>query len=135
MNDTDASRPSARYESARLSTRGRKAVLVALVAAVIALGVGVAYAYYNSFGGTDLTGEAIRYDTLDDSTMSADISLKRDDPGDAAVCIIRAREKGGTEVARREVYFPPTQFDDTIVSTRMHTSERGGIVDVYGCTY
>ena len=135
MNDTEAARPSARYESGRLSARARKAVLAALVVAVLIAGGAVAYAYYSTLGATDLQGQAIRYETIDDSTMGADISLSRDDPSRPAMCVVRARNKEGTEVARREVYFPPTGFDSTVVSTTMHTSLPGGVVDVYGCTY
>ncbi len=135
MNAIDGSRPSARYESGRLSPRGRRIVLIALVAAVIVVGGAVAFSYYNSLGGTDLKGQATRYEALDDSTMAAEVSLTRDDPSDPAMCVIRARNRDGTEVARREVYFPPTEFDDTVVTTTMRTTSRGGVVDVYGCTY
>src|SRR5699024_625731 len=93
------------------------------------------YSYYKSLGGTDLEGQATRYETLDDSTMAADVSLTRDDPSDPAMCVIRARDRDGEEVARREVYFPPPGFDDTVVTTTLHTASRGGVVDVYGCTY
>ncbi len=135
MNDTDAARPSARYESSRLTPRGRKTLLAVLVALVVVAGAGVAYAYYSTLGSTDLKGEAIRWDDVDESTMTAQISLTRDDPSEPAMCVIRGRDRDGVEVARREVYFPATQFDDTVVTTSMRTSSRGGVVDVYGCTY
>ncbi|QDQ97131.1 DUF4307 domain-containing protein [Tomitella fengzijianii] len=134
-NATGAAPGSARYETNRLSPKGRKAVLVILVAIVVLLGAGAAYSYYKSLGSTDLEGQAIRYEALDDTEMAADISLTRDDPSEAAMCVIRARDREGFEVARREVYFPPTGFDSTVVTTKLRTSSLGGVVDVYGCTY
>ncbi|WP_248499596.1 DUF4307 domain-containing protein [Tomitella gaofuii] len=134
-NATGGPAPSARYETGRLSPKGRKAVLIVLVIGVVLLGAGAAYSYYSSLGSTDLEGQAIRYEALDDTEMTADISLSRDDPSDPAMCVIRARNREGFEVARREVYFPPTQFDSTVVTTKLRTSSLGGVVDVYGCTY
>lgn len=124
-----------RYESSRLTAPARKAVLVALVVVVIAAGIGMAFWYYETLGGTDLKAQAVRYDTVDASTATADISLTRDDPHEPAVCVIRSRDTDGAEVGRREVYFPPSPYDDTVISTTIATSGRSGVIEVYGCSY
>lgn len=127
--------PYQRYESGRLSARARRIMLVVLVVVVIVAGIGIAFWYYRIFGGSDLKAQAVRYDTVDASTATADISLSRDDPRDPAVCVIRARDTQGAEVGRREVYFPPSPYDDTVISTTIATSGRSGLVEVYGCSY
>ncbi len=135
MNSQDASRTSARYEQSRLSPTSRKSILVVLVLIVIVAGAALTYGQYKVFGSTDLESNVTRYEATSDSVIEGDIALMRDDPSQPAVCVIRARNKDGSEVARREVYFPPTDTTETTVSTGMYTSSLPGIIDVYGCTY
>lgn len=135
MNSQDASRTSARYEQSRLSNTSRKSILVVLVMIVLAIGGAVTYAQYKVFGSTDLESNVTRYEAMSDSVIEGDIALTRDDPSQPAVCVVRARNRDGFEVARREVYFPPTSSSPTTVATGLYTSSLPGIIDVYGCTY
>ncbi|WP_024794474.1 DUF4307 domain-containing protein [Tomitella biformata] len=139
MNSQDASRTSARYEQSRLSPTTRKSILVVLVLIVLAVGGGVTYAQYKIFGSTDLESNVTRYEATSDTVIEGDISLNRDTPEEAAVCVIRARNRDGDEVARREVYFPPRDSSPTVVFTGMNTTMLNGlppgIIDVYGCSY
>lgn len=139
MNTQDASRTSARYEQSRLSPKSRKSILVVLVALVLAAGVGVTYAQYKTFGGTDLETNVTRYEAISDTVIEGDVSLTRDTPSEPAVCVIRARNRDGAEVARREVFFPPSDASPTTVFTGMNAIMLNGlppgIIDVYGCSY
>lgn len=135
MKSQDASRTSARYEQSRLSKTSRKSILVVLVTIVLAIGGFVTYAQYKVFGNTDLETNVTRYEAMSESVIEGDVALTRDDPSQPAVCVIRARNRDGFEVARREVYFPPTDSSPTTVSTGMYTSSLPGLIDVYGCSY
>ena len=139
MNTSDASRPSARYEQSRLSPAGRKSILVVLVLIVLAVGGALTYAQYKVFGSTDLESNVTRYEATGGNVIEGAVSLTRDNPGDAAVCVIRSRNRDGAEVARREVYFPPAEASPTVIATGMRTITPGGlppgIIDVYGCSY
>ena len=139
MNTPDASRTSARYEQSRLSPSSRKSILVVLVLIVLAAGAALTYAQYKVFGSTDLEANVDRYETTSDSVIEGDISLSRDNPSEPAVCVIRARNRDGAEVARREVYFPAATSSPTVVFTGMNTITPGGLpaglIDVYGCSY
>lgn len=139
MNTKDASRTTARYEQSKLSPKSRKAILAALVLVVLAIGAGVTYGQYKVFGSTDLESNVTRYEATDDHTIEGTIALSRDNPSEPAVCVIRSRNRDGAEVARREVYFPPSDSSPTDIHTGMHTIRLNnlppGIIDVYGCSY
>lgn len=139
MNSKDASRTTARYEQSRLSPSSRKAILFALVLVVLAAGAAVTYGQYKVFGSTDLESNVTQYETVSAHEIEGTVSLTRDNPEDAAVCVIRARDRTGFEVARREVYFPPSTASPTDIFTGMHTISltglQPGIIDVYGCSY
>lgn len=139
MNTQDASRTSARYEQSRLSPSSRKTILVVLVLLVLAAGVGVTYSQYKTFGNTDLSTNVTQYETVSDTEIEGTIELTRDHPENPAVCVIRARNRDGAEVARREVYFPPSDTSPSSLFGTMNTIPLNGlppgIIEVYGCSY
>ncbi|MBS1690894.1 MAG: DUF4307 domain-containing protein [Actinobacteria bacterium] len=126
-------RPTDRYGTDRLSRRGRRWVLVALTALVLAAGVTVAIVASKNFGTRDVKGELGAYDILDDETVSVTISVTRDDPSQPVVCIVRARSIDGSETGRREVLVAPSSENTVQVRTIVKATRQPAVGDIYGC--
>lgn len=127
-------RPSDRYGSTREPGRRPKWLLWALFAFVAIAGVGVAVAAYNKFAVHEIDSTAISFDLVDESTLSIRFTVTRDDPSDAAVCIVRARSKDGSETGRREVLVPPAQDGTIELTAPIRTSRPPAMGDIYGCS-
>ncbi|MFE4502795.1 DUF4307 domain-containing protein [Rhodococcus sp. NPDC056743] len=126
--------PQDRYPSATRTGGSKKWIVWALTALVIVVGTGVAYIGYTKFSAKEITTETISYDIADDTTMKIRFTVTRDDPSQEAVCIVRARSKGGSETGRREVYIPATTYQTLEFNTEIKTSLPPGMADVFGCS-
>jgi hypothetical protein len=127
-------RPADRYGTGG-RRRSSRWVVVALGVLVVALGVGVAYVGYQQFGDKEIEGQQVSFELVDDSTVNLTFGVTRQEPGRAAVCILRVRSKEGDETGRREVYIPPSTSGSVQLDTVIRTSRPPAVADVYGCSY
>lgn len=113
----------------------KNATKIALLALVLLVGTGVAYIGYTKFAVNEIEGTQLSFDIVDESTMSIRFSVTRQNPEEAAVCIVRARSRDGSETGRREIYIPPESSSDTVeLTVDVKTSQPPAVGDVYGCS-
>jgi hypothetical protein len=124
-------RPSARY--GRLPRRSRRLIIVGLTVLILAVGVAVAVVGYHRLGRSEVAGTLGGYRLIDGETVEVTITVTRADPSRAAVCIVRARSKDGSETGRREVLVPPSTQKSVQVTAIVKTSRPAVMGDVYGC--
>ena len=133
MDLEPASRPEARYGRARLSSRSRRRVAIALTLLVLAAGVVIATIGYRRLGTSAVSGSLAGYQVIDDETASVTISVTRSDPSRPVDCIVRVRAKDGSETGRREVLVPPSTQGTVQVTTTLKSSKPPVMADIYGC--
>jgi hypothetical protein len=80
-------------------------------------------------GGTPTDGEH----HTDSYAVALRFQVIREDPGHAAVCVVRARSLDGDETGRREVYVPAAP-GAVELTTMIHTSRPPVTAEVYGCS-
>ena len=124
--------PEGRY-GRRASGRSGWAIPVGLVLTAL-LGLAVAVIGYRNLGTTPIQGQAVSFTLLPGNAVQLRLSVVRDDPSHAAVCIVRARSRDGEETGRREVYVPPAA-GPIVLSTVVQTSRSPVTADVYGCSF
>jgi Domain of unknown function (DUF4307) len=124
--------PEGRY--GRRAGRGRPGwALPAGLVFVVLLGLAVAVIGYRNLGTPPIQGQAVSFTLLPGNAVQLRLSVVRDDPSRAAVCIVRARSRDGEETGRREVYVPPAA-GPIVLSTVVQTSRPPVTADVYGCS-
>ncbi|MDV8002753.1 DUF4307 domain-containing protein [Rhodococcus sp. IEGM 1408] len=128
-----ATLPPGRYDEAKGSGLGGKAVAVVLALLVGALLVASAVTIYRLNATPEISGEEIGVTVVDDGRTDLSLTVTRDEPGTAAYCIIRAQDQTKGEVGRREVYVPPSESGTVQVEASIATSSRAFMGDVYGC--
>jgi hypothetical protein len=116
------------------SKRSRRWWYWAILAAFVAAGVVVAFVAYENLGATPIDPEVTAYHVVDDSDVTATFTVDRNHPNQAADCIVYALAADGSEVARAEVYVPPSETTIQL-STALQTDERATTVEFYGCSY
>jgi hypothetical protein len=125
--------PAGRYGVPK-SRRTRRWWYWALLALFVVAGVVVAYVAYENLGATPIDAEVTAYHVVDDHSVTASFTVDRDHPNQAADCIVDALAADGSEVARGEVFVPPS--GNTVrMSTTLQTVERATTVEFYGCSY
>lgn len=125
--------PAARYGRSPESRRRRRWIVVGLTLLILAVGLAVAFVGYQRLGRSEVAGTLAEYRLVDDNTVEVTITVTREDPARAAVCIVRARSKDGSETGRREVLVPPSTQEAVQVTTTVKTSRPAAMGDVYGC--
>jgi Domain of unknown function (DUF4307) len=125
--------PEGRYGRRAYSARRRWATGMGLVLAAV-IGLAVAVIGYRNLGATPITGERLGFTLLPGNAVQLELSVIRDDPSRAAVCIVRARSRDGEETGRKEVYVPPAA-GPIALSTVVLTSRPPVTADVYGCSF
>ena len=125
--------PEGRYGRRGTGSRRRWAVPAALALTVL-IGLAVAVIGYRNLGTTPIRSEALSFRLLADNAVQLRLSVIRDNPSQAAVCIVRARSRDGEETGRKEVYVPPAD-GPTVLNTVVHTSRPPVTADVYGCSF
>jgi Domain of unknown function (DUF4307) len=133
MDSEPASRPEARYGRARLSSRTRRRVAIALTLLVLAVGVVIATIGYRRLGTSAVSGTLAGYQVIDDETASVTISVTRSDPSRPVDCIVRVLAKDRSESGRREVLVPPSTQGTVQVTTTLKSSKPPVMADIYGC--
>ncbi|MGH3825077.1 MAG: DUF4307 domain-containing protein [Pseudonocardiaceae bacterium] len=125
--------PEGRYSRRPPSARRRWAVPAGLVLAAL-IGLAVAVIGYRNLGPTPIKGERLSFTLLPGNAVQLQLSVIRDDPSHAGVCIVRARSQDGEETGRKELYVPPAAGPITL-STVVHTSRPPVTAEVYGCSF
>ena len=105
-----------------------------LLAAFVVAGVVVATVAYENLGASPINPQVTSFKVLDEHTVSATYTVDRDHANQAADCIVYAQSADGSEVARRELYVPPSE-STVSASTELRTVKRATTVDFYGCSY
>lgn len=126
-------RPAGRYGSER-KPRSRRWWYWGLLGVFVAAGVVVAYVAYRNLGSTPIDAEVTSYHVVDDHTVTASFTVDRNHSNQAADCIVYALASDGVEVARAEVYVPPSETTIQL-STELRTDKRATTVEFYGCSY
>jgi hypothetical protein len=136
MTESDTSvraLPAGRYGVPK-SRRTRRWWYWALLALFVVAGVVVAYVAYENLGATPIDAEVTAYHVVDDGSVTATFTVDRNHPEQAADCIVYALSADGSEVARSEVFVPPS--GSTVqMSTELRTVKRATTVEFYGCSY
>ncbi|WP_328405949.1 DUF4307 domain-containing protein [Nocardia sp. NBC_00403] len=101
---------------------------------VVLLGLGVAYLGWQKYGPEDIEAEQLGYVVVDDSTLTVRMKITRNDPQQPVVCFVRAMDKDGTEVGRREVLVEPSDSGTIELSTTVRSSSRASAGSIYACS-
>ncbi|MFD6389558.1 DUF4307 domain-containing protein [Nocardia sp. NPDC055029] len=109
-------------------------LLVVLGVGVLVAGLGVAYLGFQKYGPKAIETEQLGYVVDDDSTLTVRMKVTRDSPEQAVVCFVRAMDRDGAEVGRREVLVPGSDSTSVQVTTTVKSSARASAGDIYGCT-
>ncbi|MFE6919652.1 DUF4307 domain-containing protein [Nocardia sp. NPDC057663] len=112
----------------------RRWLLVVLGVGVLVAGLGVAYLGFQKYGPKAIETEQLGYVVDDDSTLTVRMKVTRDSPQQAVVCFVRAMDRDGAEVGRREVLVPGSDSTSVQVTTTVKSSARASAGDIYGCT-
>ncbi len=125
--------PAGRY-GRRRERRGasRPAVLaLALVAALVFTLIGVRL--YRAYGDGDYTASVTAFDEITDTQVVVTFMVQLPADGEA-VCLVRARDRTGTEIGREEVTVRPgPEPERTMVTHRLVTTGRPVTGEVKGC--
>jgi hypothetical protein len=100
----------------------------------VLVGVAIALVGYRNLGTQPIEAKQSAFEVIDDGSVSVTFEILRDEPGRAAVCVIRARSGDGDEAGRREVLVPPGRSTE-LQTTVLRTSKKPVTGEVFGCSY
>ena len=126
-------RPAGRYDQPSLV--GQRALAVLLGALFVGLVAAVFFLLYARFGQDEVRGQVLSYDVQSDRQVVIDVEVTKKS-GTKAYCVIRARNRSGTEVGREVAVLDaagtPAQ---TVRGTfRLATTARAVTGELAGCT-
>ncbi|GIJ77969.1 protein of unknown function [Micromonospora phaseoli] len=125
--------PPGRYGRRRTPGRRRPVSTALLVLAVVAMLSVVSVRLYQQYGDPAYDAQVISYGDITDSQVVVDFRVNLPDGG-SAVCVLRARDHAGAEVAREEVPVTGTAGQRHVtVQHRLATSARPFIGEVVRC--
>jgi hypothetical protein len=114
----------------RLS-ENRSQLVLTVVGALV--GLAFAIALFVQYGpGTDVAAQVRSYEVLSDTSVRVDVEVARD-PGTKAWCVLRARDREGAEVGRRQVDVPVSGDRSTVLSVAVTTTGRANTGELVGC--
>ncbi|MFG2099034.1 DUF4307 domain-containing protein [Micromonospora echinaurantiaca] len=125
--------PPGRYGRRRQPGR-RRPLLAALLAVVLVALLGlISFRLYRQYGDPNYQAQVITYTDITDTQVLVNFRVTVPEGG-SAVCVLRARDRAGAEVAREEVTVtaPPGERQITTVH-RLATSARPFIGEVLRC--
>lgn len=122
-------RPPGRYDEPRALPA--RPVLLAIGGVVGGLALLAAYALF-SRSASGPTGALLSYAVVSDSAVDVRFEVSRT-PGSKAVCLIRARDAGGTEVGRAEVPISADGGRTVRTTYRLATTARANTGEVADC--
>ncbi|NGM12157.1 DUF4307 domain-containing protein [Verrucosispora sp. WMMA2044] len=125
--------PAGRY-GRRRAPRRRRPVLAALLAVVVVATLTVvSVRLYRQYGDPAYDAQVISYGDITDDQVVVDFRVNLPDGG-SAVCVLRARDHAGAEVAREEVPVTAVAGQPHVtVRHRLATTARPFIGEVVRC--
>ncbi|WP_422738366.1 DUF4307 domain-containing protein [Micromonospora sp. WMMD729] len=127
--------PAGRYGRRRAPGGGRRrTLLAALVLLVLVVGLSlVSLRLYRQYGDPVYDAQVITYTDITDSQVVIDFRVRVPEGG-SAVCVLRARDRAGVEVARDEVTVTAAPGERHVSARhRLATSARPFIGEVLRC--
>ena len=94
--------PPGRYGRRRTPGRRRPVLTVLLAVAVVVALTAVSFRLYRQYGDPAYDAQVLTYGEITDTQVVVDFRVTLPD-GASAVCLLRARDHAGAEVAREEV--------------------------------
>ncbi len=122
-------RPPGRYDDPRTLPR---AVLVTGAALLGVLLLGLAYVGYDRFGGSQVSYGVLGFHVLSDRAVEVRFEVRKS-PSATVACLVRAREKGGTEVGSETVTLGPSPTSQVVTVHQLTTTRRATTGEVTGC--
>ena len=125
--------PPGRYGRRRESGRRRPLLTALLVIVLVAALTAISVRLYRQYGDPAYDAQVITYTDITDTQVVVDFWVNLPDGG-SAVCLLRARDSAGAEVAREEV--PVRAVDgqrQVTVRHRLATTGRPFIGEVVRC--
>jgi len=127
--------PTGRYGRRRASGGGRRRTLLAalaLLALLAALSL-ISVRLYQQYGDPNYRAEVITYTDITDTQMVLDFRVTVP-AGESAVCVLRARDRAGAQVAREEITVTAAPGERHLtVRHRLSTTARPFIGEVLRC--
>ncbi|PZG23253.1 DUF4307 domain-containing protein [Micromonospora craterilacus] len=125
--------PSGRYGRRRTPGRRRPVLTALLAVAVVAALTVISVRLYRQYGDPAYDVQVISYSDITDTQVVVDFRVNLPDGG-SAVCVLRARDHAGAEVAREEVPVTGEAGQRHLtVRHRLATSARPFIGEVVRC--
>ncbi|MEU5949527.1 DUF4307 domain-containing protein [Micromonospora sp. NPDC047465] len=125
--------PPGRYGRRRERGRRRPLLAALLVIALVAALSLVAVRLYRQYGDPNYDAQVITYTGITDSQVLVDFQVTVPEGG-SAVCLLRARNRAGAEVAREEVTVTARPGQRQVTAQhRLVTSARPFIGEVVRC--
>jgi hypothetical protein len=125
--------PPGRYGRRREPGRRRPLLAALLVIALVAVLSLVTVRLYRQYGDPNYDAQVITYTGITDSQVLVDFRVTVPDGG-SAVCLLRARDRDGTEVAKEEVTVTARPGQRQVTAQhRLVTSARPFIGEVVRC--
>ncbi|MFG3703888.1 DUF4307 domain-containing protein [Micromonospora sp. NPDC047670] len=125
--------PPGRYGRRREPGRRRPLLAALLVIALVAVLSLVTVRLYRQYGDPNYDAQVITYTGITDSQVLVDFRVTVPDGG-SAVCLLRARDRDGAEVAREEVTVTARPGQRQVTAQhRLVTSARPFIGEVVRC--
>lgn len=133
MNTVDTPVLKDRYGESRNSNFAGKILVIIFAAMIIAAGVYI-FSMLTRTSEASVTAVETNGEIVSDSKLTSQIDVTRDDPSQAAYCIVTALNYSKDEVGRREIFIPAGGDKITRYSMDIQTRERGHAAKVYGCS-
>ncbi|MFG3553103.1 DUF4307 domain-containing protein [Micromonospora sp. NPDC047557] len=127
--------PAGRYGRRRAPGNGRRRTLLAALVLLVLVAVLslISLRLYRQYGDPVYDAQVITYTDITDSQVVVDFRVTVP-AGGSAVCVLRARDRAGVEVAREEVTVSAAPGDRHVTTRhRLSTSARPFIGEVLRC--
>ncbi|NLU79393.1 DUF4307 domain-containing protein [Micromonospora sp. HNM0581] len=124
--------PPGRYGRRRAPQRRRPALAALLAVVAVATLTVVSVRLYRQYGDPAYDAQVISYGDITDDQVVVDFRVNLPDGG-SALCVLRARDHAGAEVAREQVPVSAAGQPYVIVRHRLATTARPFIGEVVRC--
>ncbi|MEV6874716.1 DUF4307 domain-containing protein [Amycolatopsis sp. NPDC051128] len=125
--------PEGRYGTARGKAPRRWRRWLFLAIALLVSGV-IAWVAYVNLGSAPIDAERVAFSAKPGNAMEITINVTRDDDNRPGVCVVRVRDRTGTESGRKELLVPAGVKYSRMTTTIKSIGEPV-TADVYGCSY
>ncbi|MEU5904438.1 DUF4307 domain-containing protein [Micromonospora sp. NPDC047527] len=127
--------PAGRYGRRRAPGGGRRRTLLAALALLVLAGALslISVRLYQQYGDPNYSAQVITYTDITDNQLLLDFRVTVPSGG-SAVCVLRARDRAGAEVAREQITVTAAPGDRHVTTRhRLTTTARPFIGEVLRC--